>query len=121
MNKNTFLNKCNFILYGEVENKCTKCGYIAWVNKKKTFSEIILDMVDNGYPMPDCMLNNEMLTMEQRLEKAGIETIYPADYMFSRHEKRVGEVKLKYKEKEILRPKAQSCISVVKKEFNLDI
>ena len=33
-------NRCDFVPYGEVENRCKKCGYITWVDKNKTFDEI---------------------------------------------------------------------------------
>jgi len=115
------MNKCNFVPYGDSENRCKKCGYITWVDKSKSFDEIMLVMIDNGYPKPECMLINESLTMNQRLENAGIETIYPLDFKFSRHEKRGGEIKIKYKGKEILRPNAHSCVLVVKREFNINI
>jgi len=61
------------------------------------------------------------LTMEQRLERAGIKTLYPKDYKFSRHETRQAEVKLKYNGKEIYRPSAQRCVETIKKEFGLEI
>jgi hypothetical protein len=47
-------NRCSFVPYGKVENRCTKCGYITWVDKNKTFDEIVEDMHKNGYPKPDC-------------------------------------------------------------------
>jgi hypothetical protein len=59
--------------------------------------------------------------MEQRLGLAGIKTIYPPDFKFSRKEKRWGEVVLEYKGSKIIRPNAQSCVSVCKKHFNLEI
>lgn len=61
------------------------------------------------------------LTMEQRLELAGIKTIYPPDFKFSRKEKRWAEVMLEYDGHRIIRPNAQSCVSVCKKHFNLEI
>lgn len=61
------------------------------------------------------------LTMENRLKLGGIKTIYPANFMFSRKEKRWGEIILEYKGKKVVRPNAQSCVSVCKKHFNLDI
>lgn len=61
------------------------------------------------------------LTMEQRLESAGVKTIYPPDFKFSRKEKRRNEVMLEYKDNKIIRPNACSCVSVCKKHFDLDI
>lgn len=46
--------ECNFVPYGEVENRCTKCGYITWVNKNKGIDEILEDMARVGYPRPNC-------------------------------------------------------------------
>lgn len=61
------------------------------------------------------------LTLNQRLINENIETIYPENFKFSRHEKRQGEVKLKFNGKIILRPNHQNCISTVKREFNINI
>lgn len=61
------------------------------------------------------------LTMEQRLQVAGVTTIYPPDFKFSRKEKRRNEVMLEYKGNKIIRPNACSCVSVCKKHFDLDI
>ncbi len=47
-------NRCNFVPYGEVENRCTKCGYITWVDTTKTYDEIVSDMIKCGYDKPDC-------------------------------------------------------------------
>jgi hypothetical protein len=60
-------------------------------------------------------------TMEQRLQVAGVKTIYPPDFKFSRKEKRRNEVMLEYKGNKIYRPNACSCVSVCKKHFDLDI
>lgn len=58
--------KCNFIPYGEVENKCTACGYITWVDKNKKIDEIISDMIKSGYQTPDCdNYNNIKPTLKQ--------------------------------------------------------
>lgn len=46
--------QCNFVPYGEVENRCTKCGYITWANKDKGIEEILEDMANKGYPRPSC-------------------------------------------------------------------
>ena len=61
------------------------------------------------------------LTMEQRLISAGIKTIYSPDFKFSRKDKRWNEITLEYAGKKIIRPNAQSCVSVCKKRFNLDV
>ena len=37
--KPVLANRCSFVPYGEVENRCTKCGYITCVDKSKTFAE----------------------------------------------------------------------------------
>jgi hypothetical protein len=66
-------------------------------------------------------VKRQELTMEQRLISAGIKTIYPPDFKFSRKEKRWGEVALEYAGHKIIRPHAQSCVSVCKKHFNLEI
>ena len=66
-------------------------------------------------------VERQELTMEQRLISAGIKTIYPPDFKFSRKEKRWGEVALEYAGHKIIRPHAQSCVSVCKKYFNLEI
>ena len=66
-------------------------------------------------------VKRQELTMEQRLISAGIKTIYPPDFKFSRKEKRWGEVALEYAGHKIIRPNAQSCVSVCKKHFNLEI
>lgn len=52
--KSMLTNRCKFVPYGEVENRCTKCGYVIWVDKSKTFDEIVEDMYKFGYPKPDC-------------------------------------------------------------------
>lgn len=52
--KPVLANRCSFVPYGEVENRCTKCGYITWVDESKTFDEIVEDMHKSGYPKPDC-------------------------------------------------------------------
>lgn len=47
-------NRCSFVPYGEVENRCVKCNYITWADKKKTHDEIVEDMVNAGYDRPNC-------------------------------------------------------------------
>jgi ribosomal protein L37E len=47
-------NRCSFKPYGEEENICTKCGYVTWSSKTKTYEEIVQQMIDSGYPSPDC-------------------------------------------------------------------
>ena len=71
--------------------------------------------------MQNKIVNNDNLSIDQRLINAGIKTIYPDNFQFSRREKRWNEIKLIYNGKEIFRPKAQSCINVVKREFNINI
>lgn len=61
------------------------------------------------------------LTIEQRLISVGVKTIYPPNFKFSRKEKRWIEVLLEYAGHKIIRPNAQSCVSVCKKHFNLEI
>jgi hypothetical protein len=67
------------------------------------------------------VVNKSNLTMEQRLISAGVKTIYPPDFKFSRKEKRWGDVMLEYAGHKVIRPNAQSCVSVCKKHFNLEI
>lgn len=64
---------------------------------------------------------NDHLSMEKRLENAGIETIYPIDFISPTGRKLFNKVKLTYGGKEIFRPKASYCVSVVKREFNIDM
>jgi len=40
--------------YGKEENRCTKCGYIAWADKNKTFDEIVEDMIKSNYEKQKC-------------------------------------------------------------------
>jgi hypothetical protein len=47
---------CKLVPYGEEERRCVKCGYITW-NNEKTDKEIIDDMIDAGYPVPNCREN----------------------------------------------------------------
>ena len=47
-------NRCSFRPYGDEENICTKCGYVTWTSKSKTYDEIVQQMIDSGYPAPDC-------------------------------------------------------------------
>lgn len=47
-------NKCNFVPYGEEENRCTKCNYVTWVDKNKTSEQILGDMINVGYLKPEC-------------------------------------------------------------------
>ena len=59
--------------------------------------------------------------MEQRLISAGVKTIYPPDFKLSRKEKRWSEILLEYDGKNIIRPNAQSCVRVCKKQFEIEI
>lgn len=52
--KPLLVNCCSFKPYGEEENICTKCGYVTWASKSKTYDEIVQQMIDSGYPAPDC-------------------------------------------------------------------
>lgn len=55
VNVNNNLGKiCSFKPYGEEENICTKCGYVTWSNKNKTYAEIVQQMIDSGYNAPLC-------------------------------------------------------------------
>ena len=47
-------HSCSLRLYGDVEMKCTKCGYVTWRDDSKTTNELIEQMIKEGYPMPDC-------------------------------------------------------------------
>jgi len=42
--------------YGEEEMRCIKCGYVTWVDNNKTSDEIIEDMINSGYEIPECDL-----------------------------------------------------------------
>jgi len=46
-------NRCKLKCYGEVEMKCTKCGYVIWRDDSKTTQELINQMIKEGYPLPD--------------------------------------------------------------------
>ena len=64
-------------------------------------------------------INKESLTYNQRLELAGIKTIYPENYnkktdVFKTHY-------LEYNGKIIVRPAARNVIEKVKKEFNINM
>lgn len=62
------------------------------------------------------MENTVADSMIARLERAGIETIYPkGDYC------PVKDVKLKFGNKIIKRPYADSCPDICKKHFGIDI
>ena len=47
-------HRCILVKYGDVEKRCVKCNYITWVSEGKKDSEIIEDMVNAGYPLPNC-------------------------------------------------------------------
>jgi hypothetical protein len=47
------IHRCKLVPYGDEEKRCVKCGYITWSNNK-TDSEIIQDMIDAGYDVPNC-------------------------------------------------------------------
>lgn len=51
------IHRCSLKLYGEVEMKCTKCGYITWRDDSLTTQELINQMIKEGYPLPDCSNN----------------------------------------------------------------
>lgn len=62
------------------------------------------------------------LTYNQRLENAGIKTIYPDKYEFSRKEKRSNEIFLEFNGKKVPRPLSPEKIKeFVLREFNLEI
>lgn len=44
---------CRFVDYGDVERRCTRCGYVIWKNGK-TDNEVLIDMISHGYPLPGC-------------------------------------------------------------------
>jgi hypothetical protein len=46
--------ECNFVNYGDVEKRCTKCGYIIEKVHAKNEKDILCDMINNNYPPPDC-------------------------------------------------------------------
>ena len=77
-------NRCDFVPYGEVENRCKKCGYITWVDKNKTFDEIVEDMHKSGHPKPDCYnvcqadVSGSFLFDKSLLEEATIKQPYYA-------------------------------------------
>jgi hypothetical protein len=48
---------CDFKPFGEEENVCTRCGYVIWASKSKTYDEIVKQMIENGYDTPDCYKN----------------------------------------------------------------
>lgn len=47
-------HRCSLKRYGDVEMKCTKCGYVTWRDDKKTTHELIEQMIKEGYPLPEC-------------------------------------------------------------------
>jgi hypothetical protein len=47
------IHRCKLVPYGNEEKRCVKCGYITW-NNDKTDNEIIQDMINSGYDVPDC-------------------------------------------------------------------
>jgi len=53
-NRSIPIHRCKLVPYGNEEKRCVKCGYITWSNNNKTDSEIIQDMIDAGYDVPDC-------------------------------------------------------------------
>lgn len=47
------IHRCKLDDYGDEEKRCVKCGYITW-NNDKTDNDIIEDMINAGYEVPDC-------------------------------------------------------------------
>jgi len=47
------MHRCKLVDYGDEEKRCVKCGYITW-NNDKTDNEIIEDMINAGYDVPNC-------------------------------------------------------------------
>lgn len=45
---------CNLKSFGDVEMRCTICGYVTWKDDKLTSNEIIQDMIKSGYHPPKC-------------------------------------------------------------------
>jgi len=50
--------KCKFRMYGDVEKLCIKCGYIIWFNGKDTDLTVLNNMVNSGYPIPNCNIKS---------------------------------------------------------------
>ena len=48
---------CTFVKYGDVEKKCTKCGYVIWHNGITDDGAILKEMMESGYGYPDCKNN----------------------------------------------------------------
>ena len=47
-------HRCSLKRYGDVEMKCTKCGYVTWRDDSKTTQELIGQMIKEGYSLPTC-------------------------------------------------------------------
>lgn len=103
--------QCNFVPYGEVENRCTKCGYITWVDKNKGIEEILEDMYRVGYPKPNCIMDYKEITSQCKsfLHKTEPEVIHvfkvrESEYMVlheDAHDIRTGEVEFFFDKKEL--------------------
>lgn len=51
--KQCTIHRCKLVPYGEDEKKCVKCNYITW-NSNKSDNDIIEDMINAGYDVPNC-------------------------------------------------------------------
>jgi len=47
---------CSFRQYGDEERICTKCGYV--ISSKGNVNESLEFMINNGYEVPNCGVNN---------------------------------------------------------------
>lgn len=47
--------RCNIQPYGDEERICKECGYVLWEEKGKKDEEIIKNMIEFGYPTPECL------------------------------------------------------------------
>jgi hypothetical protein len=49
-------HSCNFKQYGDEERLCSKCGYV--IGGKGDINKQLEFMINNGYPIPSCGINN---------------------------------------------------------------
>lgn len=57
LSKTDVRRSCNIVPYGDEERLCRTCGYVLWEDKGKTNEDILNDMINSGYPSPNCKNN----------------------------------------------------------------
>lgn len=96
------IDRCSFVPFGEVKNRCIRCNYISWADKNKSHDDIIEEMIKAGYDMPECyicvtkdgkvlktgdvfysIISDTKMSSSGRQKFFPIELIYPNDWHLS--------------------------------------